>query len=508
MGYDYRLDAMNNGTPPRRLILAAAGAALGAVAAGLLVAQFFSLTGSGRQIVAVTALIGAAGATAFIATRGRSDAGALRELVEKIHPGQAPEDPLQGLTRGIDGLLDRVRDLEAEIDRSRREPAGKPDDRLADFERERGRFLAAQEIAHVGHWEWNAAEDKVAASEELHRIYGLKSGEFPTHLAAWLERLHPSEVARVRAQLEASVQSGAPFSREERILRPDGESRDLLVWGRPLSGPDGKIIGLSGAAQDITDVRRAERELASRTRDLERSNADLEQFAYAASHDLQEPLRMVASYVQLLARRYRGKLDRDADEFIAFAVDGAERMQKLIRDLLTYSRVTRLGRPGEPVDLGQTLRTAMTNLKVAIEDSGACVTAEPLPTVKGDATGLTALIQNLLANAIKFRGPSAPNIHVGVERRGDEWHISVRDDGIGFDAGQAERIFVIFQRLHPAEKYEGSGIGLAICRKIVERHGGRIWAEPNAGGGATFHFTLPVADTPAPKTEAAVETRS
>jgi light-regulated signal transduction histidine kinase (bacteriophytochrome) len=202
---------------------------------------------------------------------------------------------------------------------------------------------------------------------------------------------------------------------------------------------------------------------------------------------------MVASYVTLLARRYRGKLDRDADEFIAFAVDGAERMQKLIRDLLTYSRVTRITRPMEPVDLGQTLRTAMTNLKVAIDDAGACVTAEPLPTVKGDATGLTALIQNLLANAVKFRGPSPPNIHVGLERKGDEWHFSVRDDGIGFEPKQAERMFVIFQRLHPAEKYEGTGIGLAICRKIVERHGGRIWAESNPGGGATFHFTLPVA---------------
>ena len=145
------------------------------------------------------------------------------------------------------------------------------------------------------------------------------------------------------------------------------------MWGRALKGADGTITGLAGAAQDISDVRRAERELAARARDLERSNADLEHFAYAASHDLQEPLRMVASYVQLLARRYRGKLDRDADEFIAFAVDGAERMQKLIRDLLTYSRVTRLSRPGEPVDLGHTLRAAMANLKVAIEDSGACV---------------------------------------------------------------------------------------------------------------------------------------
>ncbi len=485
---------MNNGMSPRNLVLAAGGAALGVVAAGLLVAELFALSGSGRTFVAVTALVAAAGATAFIATRGRIDPGPLRDLARKTRPGTVSADPVQDLAEGIEGLLARLREAEGAVERARQDLEKNSGERLAALERERDRLRAGQEIAHVGSWEWNSSQDKVTASDELHRIYGLKPGEFPATVAAWMERLHPSDRTRVRAELDASVQSGAPFTREERIVRPDGEGRDLLVWGRALRDEAGNVAGLSGAAQDITDVRRSERELAARARDLERSNADLEQFAYAASHDLQEPLRMVASYVQLLARRYRGKLDRDADEFIAFAVDGAERMQKLIRDLLTYSRVTRITRTMEPVDLGQTLRTAMTNLKVAIEDSGACVTAEPLPTVKGDATGLTALIQNLLANAIKFRGPNPPNIHVGVERAGEEWRISVRDDGIGFDPGQADRMFVIFQRLHSHEKYEGSGIGLAICRKIVERHGGRIWAESNPAGGATFQFTLPVAD--------------
>ncbi|HZL72073.1 MAG TPA: ATP-binding protein [Planctomycetota bacterium] len=499
---------MNNGMETRRFALIAAGATLGVVAAGLLVAHLFSVSESGRLAVAIASLVAAAGVTAFVATRGGSGAGPLRDLARKIKPGSAGADPLRDVAEGIDGLLAKIRELEAAVERARKEAAEASREGLAALERDRARLLAAQEISHVGSWDWDPVQDRVTASDELARIYGLKPGEFPSTLAAWMERLHPSEGARVRAELEACAKSGAPFTHEERIVRPGGEGRDLLVWGRARLDGAGRVVGLGGAAQDITDVRRAERDLAARARDLERSNADLEQFAYAASHDLQEPLRMVASYVTLLARRYRGKLDRDADEFIAFAVDGAERMQKLIRDLLTYSRVTRTGRPMEPVDLGQTLRTAMTNLKVALDDSGACVTAEPLPTVKGDATGLTALIQNLLANAIKFRGERPPTIHLGVERRGDEWTISVRDDGVGFDPQQAGRLFVIFQRLHGSDKYEGSGIGLAICRKIVERHGGRIWAEANPAGGATFHFTLPVAgktvSNPDPKIESQV----
>lgn len=452
---------------PRRA-LGAAGLVSAACAAGFLVALLLDLP------AVAMAVPFAAVAAAWIASRSA--------------PPAAPAGPSPA----------RVADLEASLERARKELEAS-----SAVARERDRLLGAQEIARLGDWEWIPADDRFTASPELHRIHGLKPGEFPGTLAGWLERLHPSERTPVRAELEGAAQAGREFTHEARILRPDGESRDLLLWGRPRRGADGTVTGLAGAAQDITEVRRTERELAARARDLERSNADLEHFAYAASHDLQEPLRMVASYVQLLARRYRGKLDRDADEFIAFAVDGAERMQKLIRDLLTYSRVTRLSKPGEPVDLGQTLRAAMANLKVAIEDSGACITAGMLPTVKGDATGLTALVQNLLANAIKFRGPRPPTITLGAERRGDEWLFSVRDDGIGFDPKHAERIFIIFQRLNTSEKVEGSGIGLAICRKIVERHGGRIWAESVPGVGSAFHFTLPAAEPAAAPPRAA-----
>ena len=201
---------------------------------------------------------------------------------------------------------------------------------------------------------------------------------------------------------------------------------------------------------------------------------------------------MIASYTQLLARRYKGKLDSDADEFIGYAVDGATRMQRLINDLLAYSRVTTQGNVFEPVDCNGLLEEVLSNLRVAVEESRAVVTHDPLPTVMADGGQLGQLFQNLLGNAIKFRGEEPPNVHLSAERRTGEWLFSIRDNGIGVDPQYAERIFVIFQRLHDRQEYPGTGIGLAICKKIVERHGGRIWMESQLGRGATFYFTLPI----------------
>jgi hypothetical protein len=225
--------------------------------------------------------------------------------------------------------------------------------------------------------------------------------------------------------------------------------------------------------------------------ELQRSNEELQQFAYVASHDLQEPLRMVSSFTQLLARRYKDQLDDDARDFISYAVDGANRMQELINDLLTFSRVNTRGQPFTPTDCNVALGRARANLRMAIEESEALVTNDELPTVMADEGQLTRLFQNLIDNAIKFAGDEPPRVHVSAERAEGEWVFSVRDNGIGIEPQYRERIFVIFQQLHGPEDYGGTGIGLAICKRIVERHGGRIWVESELGEGSTFHFTLP-----------------
>ena len=247
-------------------------------------------------------------------------------------------------------------------------------------------------------------------------------------------------------------------------------------------------------AVELDERRRTEQLLAHYTEDLKRSNAELEEFAYVASHDLQEPLRMVASFTQLLARRYRGQLDKDADEFIGFAVDGANRMRSLIQDLLAYSRVGTQGKALTPTDCKVIFERALANLLPAIEESRARVTSGPLPTVPGDEVQLVQLFQNLIANALKFAGDQPPVISITAEEEADQWLFAVRDNGIGIAPEHQKRIFMVFQRLHHRSEYPGTGIGLAICKKIVERHGGRIRVESEPGRGATFFFTIPKGD--------------
>jgi signal transduction histidine kinase len=244
-------------------------------------------------------------------------------------------------------------------------------------------------------------------------------------------------------------------------------------------------------------VEERTRALQRQAEELTRSNADLEQFAYVASHDLQEPLRMVASYTQLLAEHTKGQLDRDAEDYIDYAVDGAVRMQALIGDLLAYSRVSRTGLKVEPLDCADVVARALHNLKMAITESGARVTCDPFPPIVGSKSQLAQLFQNLIGNAIKFRGERPPAIHVGAVRRNGAVELSVRDNGIGFEPKYAPKVFVIFSRLHARGKYPGTGIGLAVCKKIVEHHGGRIWVESAPGVGTTFFFTIPDAVTDA-----------
>jgi signal transduction histidine kinase len=323
-------------------------------------------------------------------------------------------------------------------------------------------------------------------------------------------------------QTERSLLANDPPGHPARVGVPEGHPSLTAFLGVPLRQA-GKTIGMIGLANkpggyDAADqeavealsvafiealmrkraevaVRQArdglEVRVKERTAELARSNADLERFAYVASHDLQEPLRMVRSYVDLLARRYAGRLDADADEFIRFAVDGAVRMQQLINDLLAYSRVGTRGKEFCPVSCDAVLGRVLRNLGPAIAESQAEVTAEPLPTVSADETQLVQLFQNLVANALKFRGQAPPRVHVGVQERDGEWAFSVRDNGIGIAPADTGRIFQLFQRLHTREEYPGTGIGLAVCQRIVERHGGRIWVESQPGQGSTFLFTLP-----------------
>jgi signal transduction histidine kinase len=276
------------------------------------------------------------------------------------------------------------------------------------------------------------------------------------------------------------------------------EPRYIQTLLAPVFDADGVVLGLQGAFWNVTAQKRAERQLFRTATDLRRlndelarSNADLEHFASMASHDLQEPLRMVAGYTQLLQRRYQGRLDGDADDFIGFVVDGAERMQGLINDLLAYARVGMRSRPFQATSSRAALDRAVANLTTAIRESGAAVTCEHLPDVRADPTQLTQLFQNLVANAVKFRR-GTPRIHVSVRCEQGDWVFSVQDNGIGIEEEYHERIFAIFQRLHTREEYAGSGVGLAICKKIVERHHGRIWVASEVGVGSVFHFTLPV----------------
>lgn len=245
--------------------------------------------------------------------------------------------------------------------------------------------------------------------------------------------------------------------------------------------------------EELAGVERARVLLEGQAHDLERSNQELEQFAYVASHDLQEPLRKISGFCQLLERRYAGQLDDRADEYIGFAVDGAKRMQLLINDLLTFSRVGRTTAAFVPVDLGQVATEVVGTLSGPIAEAGATIEVGDLPTVQGDAALLESLLQNLVTNAVKFRGDRPPTIRLGAERVGDEWHLACEDDGIGIEPEFVDRVFVIFQRLHNREAYEGTGIGLAMCRKIVEFHGGRMWIDAEGvGPGTIVRWTLPV----------------
>ncbi|HET9869698.1 MAG TPA: ATP-binding protein, partial [bacterium] len=297
-----------------------------------------------------------------------------------------------------------------------------------------------------------------------------------------LPRLRELDAQEGAASRERGYWEGEIRLRNRKTQRPVPVHFSVVYIKDPNTG---KPLGSASIGRDITQRKKVD--------ELARSNRELEQFAYVASHDLQEPLRMVASFVQLLAMEYKGKLDATADQYIQEAVGGVKRMQALILDLLAYSRLDSGGRPSQKVDCAEALRQALSDLEIGLRESGATVRPGELPEVTGDFHQIVQLFQNLVANALKFRSEKPPEIQVEARREGGEWLFCVRDNGIGLDPRYAEQIFEIFKRLHTRREYPGTGIGLAICKKVVARHGGRIWVESRPGEGAAFYWTLPAA---------------
>jgi PAS domain S-box-containing protein len=323
------------------------------------------------------------------------------------------------------------------------------------------------------------------------KVFGYSSAEA---VGKTMQMLIPPQRANEEADILARIGHGESVEHFETVrVRKDGKGIDVSVTISPIRDSSGAIVGVSKVARDITERKHAEQRLADKVEELARSNRDLEQFAYAASHDLQEPLRMVASYTQLLAERYGGKLDENADKFLGYAREGALRMQVLIRDLLAFSRVVQAGVTGKNVDCDVALEEALQSLTAAIEESGAVVTHTALPNVWANQTQMAQVFQNLIGNAIKFRNGAPPKCAVSAEKSGRNWLFSVSDNGIGIAPEDAGNIFVAFQRLHARTEYPGNGIGLAICKKIIEHYGGTIWVESQVRQGSTFKFTLPAA---------------
>jgi PAS domain S-box-containing protein len=350
-------------------------------------------------------------------------------------------------------------------------------------------------------------------SRNVSQQVGYTEKDFLSDPNFWINHIHPDDREQILDRLKDITEedySGIEY----RFLHKDGDYHWMHDEVRVSRDDHGRPVELIGSWYDVTERKRTEDELRKyrerleelveeRTAELKktadeltRSNADLKEFAYVVSHDLKEPLQAMRGFLTLLEKRYKDKLDEKANEFIKYTIDSAKRMQELIKDLLEYSRVgTKKSKEFKPTDCSLILNKVISNLQAAIEESRAKVTNTILPTVMADVTQLSSLFQNLIGNAIKFRGAEAPRVHISAKRKGDEWLFSVCDNGIGIDPEFADRIFAVFQRLHTTEQYPGTGIGLAICKKIVERHGGRIWVESQPGKGATFYFTIPEKQT-------------
>ena len=332
----------------------------------------------------------------------------------------------------------------------------------------------------------------VLANEETGRKFGYSAAELVGQKMEILvpERFRANHIHYRQGYCESPALRPMGTGRELYARKYDGTEFPVEISLSPLKSQSISLV--IGIIRDITDRKITEKELQRANLELARSNSELEEFAYIASHDLQEPLRSVAGACQLLRRRYKDKLDPSAHEFIDFAVAGTKRMEELINDLLAYSRVATKGKDPELSNLNQVLKTVTDNLRSSISSTNAVITADNLPIIAVDPWQITQLFQNIIANALKFRRDETPEIHVSAKSEDNHWHFAIKDNGIGIDPKYFDRIFEVFKRLHNQDRYPGTGIGLASCKKIVERHGGRIWVESEIGQGTTFHFTIPM----------------
>lgn len=344
--------------------------------------------------------------------------------------------------------------------------------------------------AEIGIWEWDLATNVTTWDERMEAMFGFDPGTFGKDYASFRERLHPDDVAMTEEAIRKALEEDVQYDVVYRVIWKTGEIRYIKAMAVVVYDEKHTAAKMIGVCHDLTKIKTAEEQLRGMMLNLERSNKELEQFAYIASHDLQEPLRMVSSYTQLLEKRYKDKLDQDANEFIAYAVDGATRMQRLINDLLDYSRVTTKGQALVKTDLSEVLIAAIQNLKRRIEESEAVITYDELPYALCDSGQLVRVFQNLIDNAIKFIKDRKPVIHISSSMQGHVVQISVKDNGIGIEKQYEDRIYTIFQRLHAKKDYPGTGLGLAICKRTIERHGGRLWFESVITEGTTFYFTL------------------
>ncbi len=353
----------------------------------------------------------------------------------------------------------------------------------------------ALENGNIGTWEWNLKTNEIIWDERTEKMFGLLPGTFEGTYTAFESYIHEEDIPHVRKALDDTIASGQPFETIYRTRPNNGVSNYISAKALLNYDNHGKPLSMAGVFFDVTDMKKgAEQVLIKLNEELLRSNTDLQQFAYVASHDLQEPLRMVSSFTQLLKQRYQDKLGNDGNDYIRFAVEGSKRMYDLLNGLLTYSRIQTRGKDFEKVDLNEVLDKVKENLSLMIEETKAVINSKNLPVIFADESQMIQLIQNLIENGLKFRR-EAPDITISSILKNEDYIFSVKDKGIGIEPQYFERIFKIFQRLHRIEEYEGTGIGLAICRRIVERHGGRIWVESKYGSWTTFYFTIPQALT-------------